>query len=166
MRTKEVFPASTKIDTGTRSRDVSATRGRRPFMRRPACRPTVEARHGRTGATVYQRRLSRHASLGEAQLAQQFVAVPTTPPRDVQPSVEDLTLHLAPQSTSVVHTIAGSSVQVPVVRSQVSVGIRHVTNPGLPQVEPAEQRVILPLQFVGTSPCWDNRFTTCARLLT
>jgi hypothetical protein len=173
IRTKEVFPASTKIDAsdpwqgriGTRLA-AGAAAVRHPGYATGPCRPTVADRRGRTGATIDQRLSSRKAPLGEAQLAQQLVAAPTTPPREAQPSDEDLILHLAPQSTSVKHTVVGSSVQVPVVRSQVLVGIRQVTNPGLPQVEPAEQRVILPLQFVGTRPCWDNRFTTWATQLT
>src|SRR5262249_34345398 len=48
---------------------------------------------------------SRNAPLGEPQLAQQLLAVLTTPPRASQPSAEDLILHLAPQSTSVRHAM-------------------------------------------------------------
>ena len=66
-------------------------------------------------------------------------------------------MHLAPQSTSVVHAITGYLVQVPVVEVAGFVGIKQVTNPGLPQVDRAAQRVTLHLQFVGTRPCWESR---------
>jgi len=67
-----------------------------------------------------------------------------------------------PQSASTVQVNVGSFAQVPVMvvgsMTQVSIGIWHVTKPGLPQVERAAQRTNFPLQFVGR-PCATSVFT-------
>jgi len=90
---------------------------------------------------------------------------PTTPPGRHM-SAECLVLHREPQSTSVVHVTAGSSVHVPVVVSQVLVGTVQVMKPLLPQVERAAQRVTLPLQFVGSSPQVERSLIRWATQLT
>jgi hypothetical protein len=64
--------------------------------------------------------LDDYGTVGQA--AQQ-VPAPGTPLRAAQPSAEDLMRHTEPQSMSAVQTTDGASVQVPVVRSQVLVGI-------------------------------------------
>ena len=69
-------------------------------------------------------------------------------------------LHRVPQSKSVAHWV-GLPAQVNVERSHVSVGLSQVTNPGLPHVERAAQRIALPRQ-PGETFC----LTTCATQLT
>ena len=100
------------------------------------------------------------------QSEQQVVPVPTVPPRAVQPSLDDLILHRAPQSRSVVQGWLALLVHNPVVKSQVSVGIRQVTKPDLPQVDLAAQRWILPLHSFGMAPLSRSRFSACATQLT
>jgi len=70
-------------------------------------------------------------------------------------------LHRVPQSKSVAQVWVGFPAQVPVERSHVSVGLSQVTNPGLPHVERAAQRIALPRQ-----PGETVRLTTCATQLT
>ena len=95
------------------------------------------------------------------------LALPVVPPCAVQMSAERFVLHREPQSRSVAQVRAGFAVQVPVTRSQVSVGKRQVTNPGLPQVERAAQRFTFPLQLVGmTSGSAESALTTWATQLT
>jgi len=55
--------------------------------------------------------------------------------------------HRVPQPKSVEHIWFGLSTQwpgVPAERSQVSVGMLHVTNPGFPHVERAAHRTAFP----------------------
>src|SRR3990170_725154 len=89
---------------------------------------------------------------GATQFEQQVVLLPTVPPASAQRSADDLVLHLVPSKQSVLaaHDTSGSFSQVFVFRSQVPyTGTLQVTNPGLPHIERAAQRLILPLQLVG-----------------
>jgi len=90
------------------------------------------------------------------QAAQQVVLVPTVPPAVWQLSAEEAMSHVVPQSPSALQLTLVSSVQVPLVESQVLSGIWHVTAPGLPQVDRAAQRMIRPTHEWGTT-AWAAR---------
>jgi len=81
-------------------------------------------------------------------------------------SAADFVLQRVPQSASTVQLTVGSFAQVLVAVSHVLTGRVQVTNPSLPHVERAAQRVTLPLQLVGMAPWCASSRTLWATQLT